>query len=1027
MEYLAEGGNLEFLADLSGNYDSTTHTFSSPSVSQRSSISNSDNASSSLFLQNSTSVKHVSSKKLPAAHPPRVVGGGTHHLTSSNEREEICDTFTGIMDAITGEPLNGTRYYVLTGEIYEGPFAYGGRRHGEGAIVRNVYRPPAPSISTLIKKKGRSSSFDYSDEEDMAGDEEEELWKKLKDQTLTEPRPTTNELTTESNAKFYGSYQNDQPAHGTLVTSTHTYRGPFHNHLYHGDNCTLVRSDGYQYEGEFKNGLFHGMGKEVEAKTTIVGGEENEEREGGIYTGEFEFGLRHGVGTYAVAVKNVQTVVKEEENDKDKKNQAYNDNDQTDSVETEKKEDKDETEDDNGETDNNNDDSSNIELQEQDKGTSQQDSNEAIEYYTYSGVWYRNSRQGEGTEEVPGGQRYSGQFLADKRHGYGTLYDSKTGIISEGIWRAGIHVNGNGWSVTYPNGDKYSGYAIDFIPAGYGICRYHNGDVYSGEWKNGLRHGEGICVYCNEEEYIGEWKDDKPVGNDEASNMISKKERLVDVTRALLRQEEALLSDDGDGDRSSFSEHETQRMLLSQAMAKSLTNSLQQLNEDTDEEEIIIENTSIIDDDTITTTTSSRASSSLTPSSLARRRERRLSRRKSRSNKQVHRRKSGNESSHSASDGGNEDDEKKTKREHGPPPPKLQTYPNKDTFLGHSDSTTGYREGYGIYISSATGSTYTGNFRHNLRHGYGILIHAQYGKYAGEFVDDKKEGMGTLILNDASSYHGGFKGGVFDGKGTLCERDGTVYVGEWKRGFRHGDGMETLADGRVYLGGYKDGERDGVGTMLDKSGGRVIYSGSWAHGTFHGVGVSVQRVIEPADAAAGGLSLVSNKAANNNRTRTIQYEGNFERGQRHGFGTLICEVDGTSYKGKWHRDRPVSGKWRIRYRNGSVFSGQAQAAAEEYSFPVRRPATLGLPPVNVYHSVVTPQPHGFGTMKYTNGDVYVGNFLHGKRQGKGACVFANGDKWEGDWSNDNVDTKGNGVLSMMDGAVHNFYNTASAS
>lgn len=82
-----------------------------------------------------------------------------------------------------------------------------------------------------------------------------------------------------------------------------------------------------------------------------------------------------------------------------------------------------------------------------------------------------------------------------------------------------------------------------------------------------------------------------------------------------------------------------------------------------------------------------------------------------------------------------------------------------------------------VYLSCATGSTYSGDFRLGLRHGFGILMHP-LGKYCGDFVDDEKHGMGTLILNDSSSYFGEFFMGTIHGRGTLCEKNGTVYVGK---------------------------------------------------------------------------------------------------------------------------------------------------------------------------------------------------------------------------------------------------------
>ena len=100
-----------------------------------------------------------------------------------------------------------------------------------------------------------------------------------------------------------------------------------------------------------------------------------------------------------------------------------------------------------------------------------------------------------------------------------------------------------------------------------------------------------------------------------------------------------------------------------------------------------------------------------------------------------------------------------------------------------------------VYVSSATGSTYSGFFENNVKHGHGVLIHP-LGKYVGEFVNDSKEGEGTLIFNDASSYNGGFKNNRFHGRGTLCTKDNNTYIGDWYHGLKHGQGSETLPDGR---------------------------------------------------------------------------------------------------------------------------------------------------------------------------------------------------------------------------------------
>ena len=65
-------------------------------------------------------------------------------------------------------------------------------------------------------------------------------------------------------------------------------------------------------------------------------------------------------------------------------------------------------------------------------------------------------------------------------------------------------------------------------------------------------------------------------------------------------------------------------------------------------------------------------------------------------------------------------------------------------------------------------------------------------------------------------------------------------------------------------------------------------------------------------------------------------------------------------------------------------------------------------------------PNGFGTMKYASGDVYVGTFVAGKREEEGQCVFANGDKWEGQWLGDRPNMDGTGTLTLTDGTVQQY-------
>ncbi|GAX23103.1 hypothetical protein FisN_25Lh060 [Fistulifera solaris] len=50
--------------------------------------------------------------------------------------------------------------------------------------------------------------------------------------------------------------------------------------------------------------------------------------------------------------------------------------------------------------------------------------------------------------------------------------------------------------------------------------------------------------------------------------------------------------------------------------------------------------------------------------------------------------------------------------------------------------------------------------------------------------------------------------------------------------------------------------------------------------------------------------------------------------------------------------------------------------------------------------------HGSGTRRYPNGDVYVGKYANGKREGEGRFYFANGDLYFGEWENNQMHGSG---------------------
>ena len=325
----------------------------------------------------------------------------------------------------------------------------------------------------------------------------------------------------------------------------------------------------------------------------------------------------------------------------------------------------------------------------------------------------------------------------------------------------------------------------------------------------------------------------------------------------------------------------------------------------------------------------------------------------------------------------------------------FKIYDNGDKFIGYIDKY-GNRQGFGRYIEHCSSSTYEGMWKDNLRHGQGILICGN-AKYFGDFVNDHQEGEGTLILDDTSSYRGGFDNGLYAGYGILCSSDGTTYNGSWLNGEKCGSGELHYPDGTVYVGEFLGDKRHGKGILYqNEEQSKVIYDGWWKFDFRDGEGI---------------YYICRHEFSTENER--AYYEGNFVRNEFHGYGILFCP-DGAVVEGQWLRGEAVSGQWKIKWGDGSSFTGKAIFEDKHKEFKTSN--------MNNFTQLKLPLPHGYGTMTYKDGSIYSGYFVKGLREGHGSCSFSNGERWEGSWVNDAVDMNGGGKgkLTLADGTVHEF-------
>jgi hypothetical protein len=134
------------------------------------------------------------------------------------------------------------------------------------------------------------------------------------------------------------------------------------------------------------------------------------------------------------------------------------------------------------------------------------------------GIFKNSTFSGIGIEESgEGGYSYTGEFLMNKKEGYGTM-----------IWK---------------DGQKYQGQFKNNQMNGYGIIKYPENIFYQGEIKNGILEGFGEFFWKKNKKYIGNYKNDKRNGlgtfifkGEEKTNLDKLKPEISNSENAFLSE-----------------------------------------------------------------------------------------------------------------------------------------------------------------------------------------------------------------------------------------------------------------------------------------------------------------------------------------------------------------------------------------------------------------------------------------------------------------------------------------------------------
>ena len=130
----------------------------------------------------------------------------------------------------------------------------------------------------------------------------------------------------------------------------------------------------------------------------------------------------------------------------------------------------------------------------------------------------------------------------------------------------------------------------------------------------------------------------------------------------------------------------------------------------------------------------------------------------------------------------------------------------------------------------STSQQYSGDWKENKKHGYGIKIYDNKDKYEGYWENDLRNGKGTYWLCIGKNkyrklYTGDWKNNQKEGQGIYFYKDGSCYDGEWKNSKRDGKGLMIYANEDIYEGSWKEDKKHGHG-ILEKANGDKYY-GYW--------------------------------------------------------------------------------------------------------------------------------------------------------------------------------------------------------
>jgi len=205
--------------------------------------------------------------------------------------------------------------------------------------------------------------------------------------------------------------------------------------------------------------------------------------------------------------------------------------------------------------------------------------------------------------------------------------------------------------------------------------------------------------------------------------------------------------------------------------------------------------------------------------------------------------------------------------------------------------------------------------------------------------------------------------------------NGDQYKGGWKNGKIHGKGAYRYANGDVYYGEFMDGEM--MGAFCYKYSNGDVFECSW-------IIINDIDSTDECDRRRRSRRTLNDHGCYRYRNGDT-YDGAWRDGAMNGVGvyrwfgkTATADVVSCAHKG-YYKDNVRHGKGVFKFSNGDMYDGEFSNG----------------------------NMHGIGIMRFACGDIYKGTFVDNKISGKGEYRSVNGDVYCcNQWDDSEVNGRG---------------------